>query len=512
MLTLRLTQFTEAEDKYRVEVALEGDGVPRQTATSPLNFKLTPQEQEDLRWYLEDFLEQPYEAEQKIAARIEKHMAEIGVKLFNAVFQANADACDLWATLRDKLDDTRVEIIVGVTEATAIPWELLRDPKTDAALALRAQAFVRSQLQAAQRPQLPSKNSGPIRILLVICRPAGREDVPFRSVASFLIKGLSASAAQAFQLDVLRPPTFEQLNKTLRSAKAGGKPYHVVHFDGHGDFFDMGNLFVNWKDKTEEEIMQLLASLINFDPNRFSPQAIYPQTPREGRRGYLAFENPKSVHNLRFVDGQELGKLLAETDVPALMLNACRSAYAEAPTAPLPTEDDPNTQVRAFGSFTQEIMDAGAAGVVAMRYTVYVVTAAQFVADLYAALTQGYSLGEAVTLGRKQLAADPNRSIAYDPRPLQDWPVPVVYEAAPIKLFPKPKQVKKLSITLKAGAATTPHTRSSLAPNLPAQPDAGFYGRDETLLGLDRAFDQHAAACLCRQRQNHHGRGVCPLV
>ena len=28
-----------------------------------------------------------------------------------------------------------------------------------------------------------------------------------------------------------------------------------------------------------------------------------------------------------------------------------------------------------------------------------------------------------------------------------------------------------------------------LDPNLPARPDAGFYGRDETLLALDRAFD-----------------------
>jgi hypothetical protein len=163
MLTLRLTQFTEAEDKYRVEVALEGDRLPRQTATSRFEFKLTPQDHEDLRWYLEDYLQYPLDPAPKIAARIEKRMSEIGVELFKAVFQANDDARDLWATLRDKLDDTRVEIIAGVTEATGIPWELLRDPKTDAALALRAQAFVRSQPQAAQpqRPQLPEKKFRP---------------------------------------------------------------------------------------------------------------------------------------------------------------------------------------------------------------------------------------------------------------------------------------------------------------------------------------------------------------
>jgi hypothetical protein len=295
MLTLRLTQFTEAENKYRVEVALEGDGLLRQTATSRLEFKLSPQDHEDLRWYLEDYLQYPLDPAPTIAARIEQRMNDIGTDLFKAVFQSSDDSRDLWATLRGQLNDARVEINTEVREATAIPWELLRDPKTEAALALRSQAFVRSQPQAAQRPQLPAKNSGPIRILLVICRPAGREDVPFRSVARFLIKGLSASAAEAFQLDVLRPPTFEQLSKTLRSAKAGGKPYHVVHFDGHGDFFDMEKLFAQWKDKTAEEIMQLLAALVDFDPTCFSPQALYPQTPREGRRGYLAFENPGSV-------------------------------------------------------------------------------------------------------------------------------------------------------------------------------------------------------------------------
>jgi hypothetical protein len=39
--------------------------------------------------------------------------------------------------------------------------------------------------------------------------------------------------------------------------------------------------------------------------------------------------------------------------------------------------------VRALGSFAQEVMEAGTAGVVAMRYNVYVITAARFVRDLY---------------------------------------------------------------------------------------------------------------------------------
>ena len=81
-------------------------------------------------------------------------------------------------------------------------------------------------------------------------------------------------------------------------------------------------------------------------------------------------------------------------------------------------------------------MDAGVAGVVAMRYNVYVVTAAQFVAEVYAGLLAGQPLGGAVSMARRQLAASPQRQIGGRPLPLQDWVVPVVYEAAPLALLP----------------------------------------------------------------------------
>jgi hypothetical protein len=71
----------------------------------------------------------------------------------------------------------------------------------------------------------------------------------------------------------------------------------------------------------------------------------------------------------------------------------------------------------------------------ASRYNVYVVTAAQFVADLYAHLLAGRSLGQAAGAARRALAADPVRQIGAVPVALQDWAVPVVYESAPLVLF-----------------------------------------------------------------------------
>jgi tetratricopeptide (TPR) repeat protein len=484
MTLLRLTQSTVGPDQYQILVELTGPDIARQTVTAPLTFALTAQDRRDLRWYFEDYLQVPFAPEQQIAARIEARLAAIGVELFRAVFQADDDARDLWATLRERLAGARVEVVSGVHEAASIPWELLRDPKTDATLALRARAFVRAQPQAAQRPVLPAQAQPgeAIRVLLVICRPGAGDDVPFRSVASRLIKGLSDAARARFQLDVLRPPTFARLGQALRQARDDGRPYHVVHFDGHG-------LYAQVKDR--KSVLDLLRGL--------TPLLL--AGPDSGAHGYLVFENPALEDNAELVKGDALGRLLAEAGAPVLVLNACRSAHADptpAPRSPAPRSPAPadvHSAIRAYGSLAQEVMDQGVAGVVAMGYNVYVVTAAQFVADLYAGLARGQSLGEAVSQGRQQLHAQPLRTIAYEPIPLQDWPVPVVYEAAPIRLFPPATTADGTPLlAITAGESAT--ARGSLDPSLPPPPEVGFFGRDETLLALDRAFDTERVVLL----------------
>ncbi len=474
MQTLRLTQSSVTSSIYRVEVTLEGAGLLRRTAATESDFAVTPQEREDLRWYLEDYLQHVSDPAPKIAARIERRIFELGGGLFRALFQSNDDVRDIWAGLHDHMSDTRIEIVTGVRNAAPLPWELLYDPQTKTFLAVGARAFVRTTQRAALNARPVKVVAGPIRILLVICRPGGRADVPFRSVASRLIKGLDGNARAAFHLDVLRPPTFERLGQVLRAAKNAGAPYHIVHFDGHGIYTD------------------LYAAGAGRPPVKM--------------RGYLTFENPALQNNVELIHGTFLGSLLAKTEVPILVLNACRSAHAEAPPEPTATattgadrsgspstaprdavSQDAHVRVRAFGSLAQEVVDAGVPGVVAMRYNVYVITAAQFVANLYEALARGHALSEAVTLGRRQLREQPLREIAYRPRPLQDWIVPAVYEAEPVVLFPRTAEKAQSTVYLSAGRALS--GTGAPTPELKKRPDAGFFGRDETLLAIDRAFD-----------------------
>jgi tetratricopeptide (TPR) repeat protein len=456
--TLRLNHVAVSAGQHQVEATFQKDGQPLQTAASPLSFALSSQDQEDVRWYLEDYLQYPLDPAPTVAERIERRMAEIGKELFRGIFQQNDDAKKLWAAALPQLNNIRVEIIAEAGEAATIPWELIRDPKTGVLLALRVPSFVRASSQTVKRSPVSPGGAGAIRVLLVICRPRGADDVPFRSVAKRLLKGLGQAQREIIHLEVLRPPTFEQLGHELRVAQANGEPYHIVHFDGHGSYGDSG----------------------------------------DGDRGYLMFENPVLDDNLDPVDGSKLGNLLAETDVPVLILNACRSAHAAPPPQPEVVAGGPaQNEARTFGSLAQEVAQAGAGatGVVAMRYNVFVVTAAQFMADLYGSLVQGQTLGQAVTLGRKQLQAQPLRGIAFDPVALQDWFVPVVFETVSIALFPKQSGAPTLKITLGEEKEAAPGG-GTLDAKLPPRPDAGFFGRDETLLALDRAFDSQSVVLL----------------
>jgi tetratricopeptide (TPR) repeat protein len=472
MTTLHIRQRPLHEGKYPILLTLKRPGQPDLEAEAEIEFALTPQEQEELRWYMEDYLTRPESAQDVQIEQIETCMKQRGEELYTQVLAANLNTQAIWFAVRPHLADLRVEIASGIAEAASIPWELMRDPESDSAIALRVQAFVRVQ----SNPNigfvpLPSAEEGRIRLLYIVCRPGGRDDVELRAVVNRLLQDLGEDLAR-FDITALRPPTFEQLQKELTAAKAAGRPFHIVHFDGHGMYEDLSQTtLADWLKAIN---LVTLGGKLN------------------GKHGYLLFEHPGSHEKMRPVSGGELGQLLHDTGVPVLALNACQSAMHEAVAGQKPAATTVHDEVRAIGSLAQAVVDQGIPAVLGMRYSVFVVTAAQYIGQLYAALAQGRSFGQAASQGRKHLARNPERWVGLQPRPLQDWFVPVVYEAAPIQLLP-PKEGAP-GLQLAQGPELDPvQTNRALRRYVP---DTGFVGRDETLLLLDRAFDQQPVVLL----------------
>ena len=476
MAELRITDLPLRPSGRRHVQVIWQDGAARRVATSEFDDVSDAGDGERIRWYLEDYAEFPADPAPAIARTAEQRLARAGEELFSRVF-SSPDAIGIWDRARDQLSEIRVEVDTDPGAGPGLAWELLRDPARDSALALAAGTFVRTHLQAAGHPPLPEPAGDRLRVLLVICRPGGRDDVPFRSVAGRLVRG-GAGQMEGLDLDVLRPATFARLAEVLRAAHDADRPYHVVHFDGHGTYLD-----VDYLDAEPEGSN----GAVDLSPHTYRVSLAAPARP--GQHGYLVFEDPDSAENQQLADGQTLGKLLTETGVPVLVLNACRSAYTEAREEPGEASGDVHARIRAYGSLAAEVADEGVPGVVAMRYNVYVVTAAQFVADLYAHLLAGRSLGQAATAARRNLAADPVRQIGAAPVELQDWAVPVVYESAPLVLLHPPERAAPV---IRLDASDDMET----AAGLPRPPDAGFFGRDETLLALDRAFDTQPVVLL----------------
>jgi tetratricopeptide (TPR) repeat protein len=387
----------------------------------------------DLRWYFEEF---PVTGRQDSARAdaVVRRMARLGELLFGALLPAEPEADGLVQALRRHIHETDVVVHDAATYGE-LQWQLLRDPTTGEYVTLAARSFVHGFGPATAPTRGVLGDRAQPRILLVISRPAGQHDIPFRNVADGI---LSTAAAVDLDVDVLRPPDPGSLARTLRTAHAARRPYDIVHIDGHGSY----------------ETPPLHAP--HAAPTTHGPAA-----------GVLVFESATADDGEEYLGGHALAALLAETGVRLLVLNACRSGagWTTSPTG-LDTGGGGNRSVAA------DVARGGHASVVAMSYNVSETTAARFVRVLYSALGSGDDLGTATTEARRHLAAP----VVEGGPGATDWLVPVTLQTGPFRV---------------AGRNVPPAERPHLGPQY-----INIVGRDDALLALDRAFDGTSAVVL----------------
>lgn len=435
------SQMTEMSmNEIRLEFAAGGDGivvrrsawigkgVSQDDVSKPFTFALSSDDREHLRWYLEDFMDFPYGGSVARAERVQDRLVEWGRALFDHVL-GDAWGRSSFQQLADSTAPRLLTIVSADAEVQRLPWELIAE--TRGPLAHRGIAVRRQIGEDASSVTPDSEPIGlPIRVLMVVSRP---DDLPFIDPrhTSRIVFGALSSHADRVRVDMCRPATWEKVAAMLRSARNRNAPYHVLHFDGHGQ-----------------------AELVG---------------------AWLDFERPISGGKAarRRVFASELGRVLAEFRLPLVVLEACRTAHVGETT---------------FEAIAPQLTVAGVHSVLAMGYTVHVDATQMLMEQFYRSLLDGRTIAQAVESAHAVLWE--NRERRTEPMPaashiaLTDWFAPQLYQAG------KDRALIDVFQTAEGSTAVcdeTPWTGERVVPQgFPPPPRHQFVGRARELHWLER--------------------------
>jgi len=391
----------------------------------------------ELHWYLEEYLVLPVSPLNTRAEKVLASLSKWGRECFAALFDSGL-ARDWYNDARKEgLDKLRITIACDNATVLSWPWEALESGH-DGILAQHCQ--IARQLDDVG-DILPLSGELPrdsINILYIIARLKG-DKVGFQTLARPLID-FRNEGSWPVHIDVLRPPTFERLQAALEE-----KPYHIVHFDGHGGFGEN--------------------SLPGDNPGLAFAASI----------GALVFEDEGSEQGKKFVSGAELGIILKRHNIPAVVLNACQSAMMG---------DGDGDEDKVFASVAANLLKAGVRSVVAMSYSLWVSGAKVFIPVFYKELFKTGNIAAAMQAGRQNMFLKRERDIGNWQVAFHDWMVPVIYQ-------------QRDDFLPKLAPSDSPNGLEILFPfearNLG---EYGFIGRDRAIRDLERAIRRKPAGIL----------------
>lgn len=360
--------FTSAADGYRADL-LYGNNRGTEVPFTPF---LTEEDYEDLRWYLEDYLDLPDGGAVVRARRIEQNFTRWGRQLYDSLFTAPENR----ALLNQLLANPEPRELTLATRDPALlrlPWELLADDASN----LAQRVSIRRQLETPESTT-PRPAQLPLRILYIVSRPADTGFIDPRLTSKALFDALDPLGGSV-RVDFCRPPTLARMEEMLREGQQTEDPYDLVHFDGHGTFLHHAQI------------------------------------------GALLFEKPddgSGRSETDYVQADRIGNLLASYTIPLVVLEACRSATVG--------------RSAVFRSVAPRLIQAGVGSVLSMGHAVHVEAARLLLDRFYRELVRGTTIGHAVAEARKTLISSPARWIEYGPGgrtvELKDWFLSHLYQ------------------------------------------------------------------------------------
>ncbi|MFN6569639.1 CHAT domain-containing protein, partial [Dendronalium sp. ChiSLP03b] len=422
--------------------------------TDRLNFTspLAAEDLEDIRWYFEVYATNyTTDVDDERAKRIEDNFQRWGESLFEAIFQQRPTQ-RIFNEFQDADEPGRLLTISASHPAIlSLPWELLRDPASDIYLFNEnPRISVRRRLAGAGGGRRPFKvqPKDRLRLLFVVSRPSDAGFIDPRGEAKAVLDAIAQEAAGRIEVEFLRSATLDNLVARLEDSRL--PPIDIVHFDGHGVYDPDGRFHERAKSS---------------DP----AGATKGENSNGSNMGYLLFET--SEGKMALITAETLGEMLHRQKVGLIVLSACQSAMVAG-------ED-------AMGCVAARLTHAGIPAVLAMTYSVLVVTAHQLFAKFYQRLVRAEGIGAALDNGRRDLYLNKERGerrrgdkqITFK---LQDWFLPALYQAAGDTALLTPSSPSSPSSSSSPASST----------NLPELQEAGFFGRSRELWDIERWFVQ----------------------
>ena len=401
-------------------------------------FALTPPlekgDADQLRWYLEEYYQFPGAGDHAKAQGVEEKLKGWGKALFDSAF-GTVEGTNIYRNMMEAVHAGQNALItLGAEEPEVLvqPWEMMRDTK--GVLALRG-VTLRRQLLGA-KPGARFNFALPLRILLIVSRPTDVGFIDPRNSIPPVLEACEALGEQVVELEFCDPPTLPRLEQMISQARKDKRPYHIVHFDGHGTYLPVTGI------------------------------------------GALVFEDDEAKTDL--VTGARFGEIMARLEVPLVLLEACRGADLS---------DRP-----VFGSLAPALLDSGVGSVVAFSHSVHIQAARIFVERFYQELTSGQSVGFAVQEARAAMLAQPKRFLHLGPDAesieIQDWFIPQLYQVGQDPVLLEADHGQRTKDEGQKASVRRPSFTVGLQ-GFPPEPMYHFHGRALELLEIERAFRRH---------------------
>ncbi len=295
---------------------------------------------------------------------------QLGDILFTALFSGMVRDIynrNLGEIARETNAGLRIKLRLNPEDATlaelaTLPWELLYQKETRDFLNLQRNTPVIRYLDVP-RPTTPLPLQPPLRVLVCMASPIDKAALNLDKERRLIKHALGGR--EDIKLEFLRNPTPDALRRKLLE-----RPYHVLHFMGHGGF-----------DK------------------------------RTGRGALLLMDEAGASCPLT---GERLGVLLSNNPtIRLVLLNACETARSGAGT-----QHDP------FGGVAAALVLEGILAVVAMQFPITDAAAVAFTRCIYPLLARGAPIDTTVADGRQAIYLT-------DGAGPMEWATPVLFMRSP---------------------------------------------------------------------------------